>query len=477
MTPHPGSGGGARVKGTYTLEPEEFRYVFSPEFVPPQWVDELDGLFLSWGNPAWGDDSAFRGYEVEDRGADLWRLDADDNPIPVARVTAIERRAGSHRDQPPRGDILGERGGAVQLAQQPSLVVTRYLSFPAKPAEHYALGVNVWTIRALRVEGETIVQGGSWDIQMVTATEPTGPFVTTGVFPVFTSSYQITDPDYVWDLQTPSVAGLRQSLALLVSMVQKISADGLGQAWYLAVWIFDPFDPAGLADPGYSVITRQPDALVPAASLGLDDADVGAWRVSRLSDTEAAVTFSNVSTGVVTVVRLSDAGGVLGTSTADYQTQDFVSLPQPHYMGEGVVHSGDLRVDTTSELQLPTPHYEGVSLTSTTSRIDDRYLFIRRDADELAFVFRDLATGEEVEYVTSDGTVDVEVFALAEQLIRPAGPFGAVGEHLFASYRHSGTYNERFQVVTIELGGSRGLATVLKVNERYFRLPEGLVTS
>lgn len=478
LAARPSRNSGARIKGVYDIPAGEYVHVFGSEQRPPRLVGS-EGLFLGIGRRTYGTGSSPPPTAQFYKGATLWRLDAEDNPVPVHSVnTFTVSTDGQVSSENCYGDYLGGDPGAfVAMAGQPSGLALRYLPWGGGGTGSLTtFGVRGYAVRAGRVVGEAITQGPEFTFKLLTDTEPPGA--------VLFGLQTLADPNYIIGLTTPRIAGLSSNNALLIAEAGPVSAPG-PLPWFV-LYVFDPFDPQGtLQAPGLS-IGRQPDIVITKASLGLR-ATTSSWSVTRRTATEAVMvvwTYDGgdpIANGQINVVRLS-ASGVVGNTVLDVATQRFSASPQVHPVAPGVVHAGDLRIDTgTDSLDLPSPFFSGfTSTTSPTLNMDDsRYLFINRTMTspvEFTFTVRDSADSP-LSLVTSHSDIDVEFFSTVST-VALAGLFGFVAESLWVSRRGPSSFNAREQVVTVELGANRqiGTAQVLAEQNRSHRLPQGQVT-
>jgi hypothetical protein len=482
MTARPSRNAGARVKGIYDVPTNEHVYFGNNRELPPWWV-EFDNRFLTWGAEYEGTDSTFDVWAPYRRGVTLWGLDEDDNPYPIDQASMTAQNVPF--STPCYGAVLGEgRTGVTEMVGTGQLggLTIRYLGYGPFPAP-YIIHPPTFAIKSFRVEGDTIIESDEYAFTLLTATAPAGTVV---------MGYMDLPPDFVWDLQSPQIIGLSESNALLVAGASMDGEDeGLSEYRWMCVWAFDPFDPEGtLIDADYPDVARQPDVLIQLNTLGGLPNFYSIWG-ERRTDDEAVivlVSYSGASvleTSQVNLLRLNGSGALIGNTVAgDFTSQYYATNTFPHYMGQDIIHSGDLRIDDGwSDLESSVPnHATGVFRYYRSDSLvydDTRYMFIRVDEDEgfdtteTVFSVKDLASDELVARVTSDAEVDVEVAALGQQLA--GGYAGPVGESLLATYRQS-PQSERRQIITIEIGGlaERGTAQVITEDRRFHRLPQGL---
>ena len=472
MTARPSRNSGARVKGLYDIPADSYVHGANNLWMGPHWVDSE--RFLQFGSRTYGTGST--STNQFGRGATLFGLDQDDNPIILDQVdTASAVGFGNAAYSGP----LHERGSVGTIEFIGNTVAIRTLPYGPFP-NAYSIQVPNYAFQALRVVGDEIVLGPRYDFLFLTATAPPGP--------IMFGHPAIPSPDFIYRLEAPHIIGLSENVAMILSFVAKDGESG-SHPW-LAIHIFDPWNPqATLQDPLYPTVARQPDVLISKASLNVDDVLV--FSAARRTDSEAVLVFTtynspNLATGRIQIVRLSAAGAVIqNTAIADWDSQSFINFPPALDMGSGVVHVGDLRIDASgySLLGLPEPHNAtniARAYTSPTMLVDSTtYMYVHQDdaadPDELTFTFRNLSTDEAVRIVTSYADMDAEVAAMNQVLVEGyvAGP---LREDLLVAYRAAGSYYARNNVVTIELGAGRqvGTAQVITEDRRFHRLPQGL---
>lgn len=484
LASRPGRSTGARLKGVYTIPPNDFIYIGNSRTLPP-WSIEMGSRFMTWGVKWMGTDSTFDVFAGYYRGVTLWGIDEDGAPYPIDKA-GMETRNINGYGPPCYGGVLGaERLGVCEMICTGSDTIIRYLQWGPFPAP-YIVRVPHFGLQSFRIEGDNIVEGEPYYFTFMTYDKPVGTqHVTGGIFPIPpTISYDLPY-DFIWEIQSPYIVGLTLNSALLIAAAAKEAESGLSN--WLAVWAFDPFNIEGtMVDPDAPEVARQPDVMHSVASLGLLPNWQGFYG-DRRTDGEAVLVFASSSidgsSSQVNVIRMSASGAILSNVVgAPAVTQSYASTVFPEYMGLDILHSGDLRVDDDgwSLLESSVPNRSSFTFryfrSVTRPWGADRYYFVRQvdsaNPDELIFTIKDLATDELVGRVTSYADVDTEVAAMNQ--ILAGGYAGVVGENLLASWRYPNisTHN---QVVTIELGGFRSAATLAVLAEatRSNRLPEG----
>lgn len=469
LTPRPRASG-AIVKGVYDIPAGQFVYIGNDREMPPWRVS--DRRFLTWGARWRGTDSAFDLLDPSVMGLTLWSLDADGNPTPLGQAgTSTHALAGEASTY---GAILGEGHDAVtQILQTGKESSVRYLGWGPFPGP-FSISAPIFSVQSFRVVGDSIAAGPTYERPFLTDTAPPGAVIL---------GHMNLGPDFIWQLRSPQILGLSQSAALLFGGTAKDGDDAL-IAWF-AVWHFDPFNPSGLVDPANPTIGRQPDVLIEVAGLGLLPNLYSFFGVRRTNTEAVVVVVSYSGAGVlegasqVNILRLDAAGALISNVVAgDFTSQYYGGNTFPEYMGAGIVHSGDLRIDagwSALESSAPNAGPSGRYLRSPTRRYDDdRFLYIRQDDDadpnELTFTTKGLLAEDVVALITSTADVDVEVADINQ--IMAGGHAGVVGENLLAMWRYP-TFSARNQVITVELGtGRHGTLAFEDDARRFTRLPQ-----
>jgi hypothetical protein len=493
MTPRPSRNSGARVTGLYDIPANTWVGIGNSRYEPPRWIGEPGDRFLTWGGRFFGTGTTSDPTNQFKRGATLWTLDEDDNPVPLDHEEMPTIRGGGGGSSYfALGSNLGANGDAVtEIVPWATNNCIRWLPYGPFPGP-YIITVPNYAIKSARVEGNALVASDQYTFTFVTDTEPVGTWIPYGLFGG--QAMELADPDFVFEATGLTVAGLSHDRALIFAGVDRQAEFAYPT---LGVWAFDPFDLEGtLGDPDYPGIVRQPDHLYDwnddfGILVDPDDFYSGinpaAWYVGRRTDSEAVMVIGSTSTpgasvpSQMNVVRFSDTGAVLGNEVRSWtDSQDPDLNPYPHPMAEQIAHAGNLRIDASSSLlDLPTPILSSAGRTSPTLPVDaERYMYIRHNAltnpDRLLFVYRDLLTNQDLRVVTSYADVDAEVAAMTEML--SGGYAGVVDENLLVTWRQAGAYYARNNVVIIELGAGRqaGTAQVITEDRRFHRLPQGL---
>lgn len=483
LTARPNLNSGAKVKGLYDIPANSWVHLGNTSYSPPEWVGALDTHFLDWGGRFYGTGSTVDSFDQFRRGATLYGLDVDDNPVVIDQVDTASV-GNDEATEVCYGGSLGERGTIGTLVGTgvlPGLII-RSLPYGPFPAP-YILHPPTYSFQALRVVDSAIELGPQYDFAFLNATDPPGP--------TYLGYPAIPSPDFVWQLHAATVCGFTPELALMFAWAAKDGEDGSTN--WLTVHIFDPFDPVTtLENPSYPAVARQPDLLYSHASLGLL---TNIWQMSVVARTPTeAVMVINSSPDEsldgmqVNVIRFGVDGSIISNQiVADaWNSQYYRTTHHAQSMGQSIVHSGDMRIDSdVSFLGTPMPNHSVgflVSYTSPTLPVDDNNYFyvhynVAATPSKLTFVFRDLLSDTDLKTVTSYADVDDEVAAIGQTIVN--GFAGYIGQNLLSTSREASSYYDRRNIITIELGAGRpprGTALVISEKNRFYRLPQGQVS-